>query len=782
MRKEECIENILKILISYTYNYIGMADITNVHISILYVLYGIHKKYNIADNDEDYLFLCDDDNFLKELHDYKKDNRGSIVYPYLSLYNQLKGFCSEIEAYYPEVINRLNEKYSEFFGHKEYSKYIPGEISALFSYYINKLGCKNIFDPFCGTSNIVHYIKTPFFYRGAEADYGLSLISKVNVESRHGSDRYIWNGQSNREWLKYPFDAVCSCPGYGFYSTNPLGVLKAAGEMTYEELLYNNAISHNNARLILSIESIIFSFQDRNLEKTRKDLVEKNLLDTVILLPSNLLYGVDMPSLLVVCKNGREKDEPITFIYADDFYVNENKPYHRFDIDKFVRIADSKNSKYCVKVNKKQIREFNYNLNPCLYRHGELKSSKNQKVYRLEDLITEVEIERESDKIAPCHYISSELTRNDFFQIITKMNETSIQDVNQFLSSHPHYTPEQGKSYFIVYEENSTIKYYLYTEQDPFYCSDGLKVFSIDNNIVNPKYLVHLLSSPAITNSHMDFMSFMRYPFIIDSLDNQEKIVDSIILDYHTEKERKEAKQTISDLEHMLGSTQIKINNIISRLERMTSEGENCSGTVKQLKDNIEYMNRIIHYNNSSIEKSSFDIKSYSISDLVNDYLQSWNNYGGNYFNIGFINNLDREVTVDVDRTLFTVMLDAILSNAIRHGFKKNRHHTPDNQVVISIKEEKYNECAYVVLRIANNGDPMDDDYTIQDYVTKGRYSSSTGRSGLGGYHVYQIVKGHHGYLYLDSNKDWNTIVEILIPSIDNNELDNLNNYKHECI
>ena len=126
-------------------------------------------------------------------------------------------------------------------------------------------------------------------------------------------------------------------------------------------------------------------------------------------------------------------------------------------------------------------------------------------------------------------------------------------------------------------------------------------------------------------------------------------------------------------------------------------------------------------------------------------------------------------------------MLDSVLNNAIRHGFHKRKDYTQNNKVNFAFQLVKYKNEPYLVIRIANNGDPLSDDFTIDDYITRGRFVSTTGRSGLGGYHVYQVVKGHKGYLSLDSNKVWNVIVDILIP-VNNVELDNLLEYEHECI
>lgn len=82
---------------------------------------------------------------------------------------------------------------------------------------------------------------------------------------------------------------------------------------------------------------------------------------------------------------------------------------------------------------------------------------------------------------------------------------------------------------------------------------------------------------------------------------------------------------------------------------------------------------------------------------------------------------------------------------------------------------------------MSNNGDPIAEGFTIEDYISRGRYTSSTGRSGLGGHHVYQIAKGHRGFLYLDINKVWNMIVEVLLP-IESTFLNDIPAYDKECI
>jgi signal transduction histidine kinase len=192
-------------------------------------------------------------------------------------------------------------------------------------------------------------------------------------------------------------------------------------------------------------------------------------------------------------------------------------------------------------------------------------------------------------------------------------------------------------------------------------------------------------------------------------------------------------------------------------------------------------MNRIIHFNNARIDSKSFNIIEGDMAEFINNYIGAWNNYGGEYFEISIQNRLQDNVKMSFDKVLLTVMLDSILNNVVRHGFHKRKNYTEHNTVQISLSVVEYNGLPYVLLSVANNGDPIVEGFTIEDYASRGRYAASTGRSGLGGHHVYQIAKGHNGFLYLDSNKVWNMIVEVLLP-IESTFLNDIPAYENECI
>ena len=73
-------------------------------------------------------------------------------------------------------------------------------------------------------------------------------------------------------------------------------------------------------------------------------------------------------------------------------------------------------------------------------------------------------------------------------------------------------------------------------------------------------------------------------------------------------------------------------------------------------------------------------------------------------------------------------------------------------------------EKKFVLLSVANNGKPFPKDFSIEKYISRGEFCGESGRTGLGGNHIYNITKAHKGFINLTNDGEWNVIVEILLP------------------
>ena len=245
----------------------------------------------------------------------------------------------------------------------------------------------------------------------------------------------------------------------------------------------------------------------------------------------------------------------------------------------------------------------------------------------------------------------------------------------------------------------------------------------------------------------------------------EEKYLDDIV----ASKERKMLKKTSSDLIHMLGTPYIRINNALELLS-MDADDEGKT-RINYIRDNFGYIKRLIEMNGA--EFNDYPKKKINIVDFMERYILGWENYGSKTFSIEFHcdGELEKENTILANETALAIMMDCLLDNANRHGFQKTK--SPDNKVKICLDQAMIGNEKSVIIAVGNNGKPMPKDFSIDDYIASGKFGTGTGRSGLGGNHVYKIVSAMGGTLDFISEAvssaekdEWWTTFMISVPLV----------------
>ena len=110
-------------------------------------------------------------------------------------------------------------------------------------------------------------------------------------------------------------------------------------------------------------------------------------------------------------------------------------------------------------------------------------------------------------------------------------------------------------------------------------------------------------------------------------------------------------------------------------------------------------------------------------------------------------------------------MLDELLRNADKHGFR--RKYSDENYVDISVELiDADSDEPKILLDVTNNGKPFPEDFTIDDYITSGKFNKETGTTGLGGRQVYNICKSFGGDMdLLTDASDGKTTFLFFIPA-----------------
>lgn len=227
-----------------------------------------------------------------------------------------------------------------------------------------------------------------------------------------------------------------------------------------------------------------------------------------------------------------------------------------------------------------------------------------------------------------------------------------------------------------------------------------------------------------------------------------------------------------SDLIHCLGPIFNRINSTIE----INSDNDDF----KLIKDNISYMTRVIKAFGADFSSYRTNKEEIGVNDFFQEYYSSLQSCNSSIFKVEYNSELSDDTTFEIDEDVVRIMLDTILDNAYRHGFKKAKD--IDARVGITTSCKKVKGRDYILIEVANNGLPFPNDLTFEKFITRGEFCGENGHTGLGGNHIFNIIKLHDGYLNVTKSAKWNVIFDVLIPAeyISDEDMNNITDYENE--
>jgi signal transduction histidine kinase len=224
-----------------------------------------------------------------------------------------------------------------------------------------------------------------------------------------------------------------------------------------------------------------------------------------------------------------------------------------------------------------------------------------------------------------------------------------------------------------------------------------------------------------------------------------------------------------------LGITFTKISAGIGQLLK-----DSPNETVEGLNDNVQFALRQINSTGTDFAYVQPELEKVNLYESLSHYVKGWSNFGYKTFDILPIKmNVSEDTKVEIDLTLFYTVLDCIFINAHQHGF--NKRENPDNKVLIEVEGVIYKEEKYVRIGISNNGNPLPDNFTIQDFVARGVVGINSSQDGIGGDHVCKIAHHFDGLVSIDNDSEWLTF-NVLLPVYLTSNDTKFYEYECECV
>lgn len=303
----------------------------------------------------------------------------------------------------PDMLGRAYEYLIKMFaddaGKKGGEFYTPSKVVELIVKLIKPEEGMRVYDPTCGSGGMliqsVDYVKEQggnpqsLSLYGQEKNLGTWSIAKMNLLLHGLPDHRIEKGDTIRQPKLVEdgeimlFDRVIANPPF---SLKEWGREEAEHD-TYGRFQYG--IPPKNAGDYAFIQHMVASLKSDGIcgvvmphgvlfrggaeGKIRQGLLESDLLEAVVGLPSNLFYGTGIPACILIFNRDKAKDRKgnVLFIAGESEYQegkNQNTLRDQ-DIDKMVSAFDSYEDmeKYVRVVSLEEIKENDFNLNITRY-------------------------------------------------------------------------------------------------------------------------------------------------------------------------------------------------------------------------------------------------------------------------------------------------------------------------------------------------------------------------------------------------------------------------------
>lgn len=647
----------------------------------------------------------------------------------------------------------------------------PQEITDIVSHIIEKHNCQTLFNPFAGLcSYSISLPKTQVFAQEInEASYALSLI---RLDAYRRTNTVLKCEDSILHWPdEREFDAIVATPPFGLYLDEYEDY--ADGNTTVEDYFLNKVSSKQCQKVSVCITTGSFCFK-KNSADIRRHMVEDESLDMVIQLPKGVFFSGGFITEIIVRSFDSHKSS-VRFIDATKLI--KNKKTHTLNVNELISLIDNGEGRdECKVVSYDAMREQEYSFIASHYVVDNSYDPDYEKVVVFRNFAS---LDR-GIHVREIMDATNVLNPNDFkdnlLDAVTKKH-TDKPSVDRPRQLRKLYGPHVV---FILRDDK--IRVYIHKEDTEFYCTVEQFPFKPERECQSLEYLAHYF----LKNSQLIFQSLggtvrptigamgviLNQKVLIDI--NQEKIVrlrlqreraaqSKILL---AEEARIGFSQSIRDLAHMLGTPFSRQNDAIETLQTLGFDHSKEPWlTIESLIDTCQHINRMVTTFGQELDFNDLYVCAINVSVFSNRYLRAWSHYGRTKITVLLNDQSSGDIVVKADPDMLMVLFDTLLDNAYRHSFDKGQYKVEGGNIVsIDLQPVRYKDDQFIRLAFKNNGHELTDGFTIEDYITKGRFNSETGRTGLGGYHVFSIVKAYGGFLNLSSDPNWPFIVDILIP------------------
>lgn len=702
---------------------------------------------------------------------------------------------------YTEVIETLFEQWNLMAGRGQQESGMPKEIAQLSAHLMKDWKEKDIFNPYAGFASFGIFCPHTS-YHGEELNIDVATLAKLRLDAHGMSINDVDITDSTRfEWLG----------GNVMIAMPPFADKLVDTENSYVN--FSNFKIHNSLEFLIAqftalpgirkaifVTPTSFSYQPSGYKILREALLDQNLIDSIIELPSNILYGTSIPcSLLILNKD--KPNQNVKIVDARECFCQHSKTIRILDIKKCVESITSEHT--ALNMSSSDILKDNGNLSYDFYKRSQLVYPDTYKKYSLDNLISRAFADsRHGDEYGRVITISN-LPFTPFTSEI-KIEDLEIASVIGLTKiSHPCIvmsTIGQARAAICpasqdnpVYLKPNIIAWDLlmYDLVDANYLCLELNKISAYGTYANRIRVNDILKMEIGLPSKEEQITIFAEAKKAYKLAKAEElglaeIIQSMKSEYiNNVRNRKHdmapyMRQLSSGFKliktYIERADYTSIKNVITRQENALKQ---LQGLVDILSDEEEFSNaEIVNIDGflSALENSSYDKVNFKILyDTDSPALEALglpfrasngDNGMGNTNDIKD-NRKPLDLWVYIGKLDLKRAVDNIISNAVQHGFVDKER--TDYCIWITLSADTHKGT--FIISFTNNGLPFPEGLTKERYGMLGEKAGKTGGNGKGGYIVKSIVEHFGGdYDILVGNETSTVRISLPIVNMDENE------------
>lgn len=684
------------------------------------------------------------------------------------------------QEYYAEIIDDVFNEIAKRTGKRGGNYLQPKEITQIIDSLIELPKDADIYNPFAGLVSFGVGFKSSVNYYGQEINQSIWALGIIRLLAHNGKIDNYYCEDSIINWKESllvssifdkqghqtkKFDLVVSTPPFGMRIDPRMHFGPFKNAKNAEDFILSNGIEslNSNGKLVLVASTGVLNQSSSNNE-IRKNLVENDLLEMVILLPNGLFDATTISTAILFFNKNKKAEGIVKFINGESFYIQEQFRKTLL-VERLLETINSENeSEFTINVPNAQIDRNGFNLNPNRYLIQELIVPAEYKAIELRELLIPIPRNSRNNDLKG-KYIQIGDLANDPFDYETSFSEKEESELNKNAT-------KLATDSLLVSRISLRLKptFFRWNSKKPVYINPNIWAFTVSQDIIDIAYLVNELYSDFVQKQLVSFSSggvissinqneFFKIKILVPSIQVQKELIaearKKIIISKEQELKALKGKfeqqtfEEFASLKHALGKPipgiTTAIEYIFEYLQRNEGEIISLDSVVSgrrnvTLRDkftvvfnSLKLIQTLLKKGDNGFVLEQYPLRSCKIVPLVKEF---FNSYSTEKFSIKVYdeNNIIEDIEILGNNDLITVLLNDILSNAYNHAFVDND--AEKNEVVIFLSIMSNN----LHLIIANNGLPFPVNFDHGKFIQKYQKAGGTAGAGIGGYDINRIA------------------------------------------